>query len=108
MRDTETLLVAILGIVGLEFLNGVIGIIVGSVTGIYLIFRIFHSIAKRKEDHEKRKEDREKRKEDHEKRKEDHEKRKEDHEKRKEDHEKWKLEMELLREELASKKKENL
>ena len=101
MRDTETLLAAILGIVGLEFLNGVIGIIVGSVTGIYLIFRIFHSIAKRKEDHEKRKED-------HEKRKEDHEKRKEDHEKRKEDHEKWKLEMELLREELASKKKENL
>ncbi len=80
MRDTETLLAAILGIVGLEFLNGVIGIIVGSVTGIYLIFRIFHSIAKRKEDHEKRKED----------------------------HEKWKLEMELLREELASKKKENL
>ncbi len=79
MRDTETLLVAILGIVGLEFLNGVIGIIVGSVTGIYLIFSIFHSIAKRKEDHEKRKED----------------------------HEKWKLEMELLREELASKKKEN-
>ena len=87
MRDTETLLAAILGIVGLEFLSGVIGIIVGSVTGIYLIFRIFHSIVKRKEDREKRKED---------------------HEKRKEDHEKWKLEMELLREELASKKKENL
>ena len=101
MRDTsETILVAIFGLLGLEFLRGWAGIVVAAFTVAFIIYKFVDMQRRNKREKEKREEEHEKRKEEHEKRKEEHEKRKEEHEKRKEEHEKHELEMKLLKRQL--------
>ena len=104
MRDTtETLLVAFLGLIGIELIQGWTAVIVGAVTVMFIIFRIIMGIKKDKREKERRAEE-------HARpgqrfREEEHARREEEHDRRAEEHAKHKLEIKLLQKELEEKER---
>ncbi len=92
MRDTTgTLLVAFLGLIGIELIQGWTAVIVGAVTVMFIVFRIIMGMKKDKREKERRAEE--------------HARREEEHARRAEEHAKHKLEMKLLQKELEEKER---